>query len=153
MPKYRRTCTDREPKWTRQDWDSFRGGGRHKTNSGWRERLSTRAWWRRPTSLATSSWMSSGGARATTTPTAPASTVTWPPLETSMVAQRGDETVEMEMEEIRTVRLLDHTVDLANEEIEIEMDVDRARGEEDDARERTRASGRGKGKDGRNRDE
>ena len=119
-----------------------------------RERLSTRAWWRRPTSLATSSWVSSGGARTTTTPTptAPASTVAWPPLETSMVAHRGDETVEMEVEEIRTVRLLDHTVDLANEEIEIEMDVDRARGEEDDARERTRASGRGKGKDGRNRD-
>ena len=59
--------------------------------------------------------------------------------------------MEMEVEEIRTVRLLDHTVDLANEEIE--MDLDRARGEEDDARERTRASGRGRGKDGKNRDQ
>ena len=120
-----------------------------------RERLSTRAWWRRPTSLATSSWVSSGGARTTTTPTAPASapTVAWPPLETSMVAQRGDETVEMEVEEIRTVRLLNYTADnLANEVVEIEMDVDGARGEEDDARERTRASSRGKGKDARNRD-
>ena len=57
----------------------------------------------------------------------------------------------MEVEEIRTVRLLDHTVDLANEEIE--MDLDRARGEEDDARERTRASGRGRGQDGKNRDQ
>ena len=64
--------------------------------------------------------------------------------------------MEVEVEEVRTVRMLDHTVDnLANEviEIEMDMDVDRARGEEDEARERTRASGRGKGRDGRHRDE
>ena len=59
--------------------------------------------------------------------------------------------MEMEVEEIRTVRLLDYTVDLANEEIE--MDLDRARGEEDVARERTRANGRGRGQDGKNRDQ
>ena len=60
-----------------------------------------------------------------------------------MVAQRGDETeeTEMEVEEIRTVRLLDRTVDLADNETV--MDLDRARGEENDDRERTRASGRG----------
>ena len=59
--------------------------------------------------------------------------------------------MEMEVEEIRTVRLLDHTVDLANEEIE--MDLDRARGEENDARERTRANGKGRGQDGKTRDQ
>ena len=59
--------------------------------------------------------------------------------------------MEVEVEEVRTVRMLDHTVDnLANEVIE--MNVDRARGEEDEARERTKASGRGKGRDGNNRD-
>ena len=58
--------------------------------------------------------------------------------------------MEVEVEEVRTVRMLDHTVDnLANEVVEMEMDVDRARGEEDEARERTRASGRGKGREGR----
>ena len=118
-----------------------------------RERLSTRAWWRRPTSLATSSWVSSGGARATTTPIAPASTATWPNLEASMLAQRGDEPEEMEIEveEIRTVRLLDRTVDLADNRTV--MDQDGARGEEDDDRERTRANGRGRGKDAKKRDE
>ena len=69
-----------------------------------------------------------------------------------MVAQRGDETeeIEMEVEETRTVRLLDRTVDLADNEIV--MDLDRARGEEDDNRERTRANGRGRGKDAKKRD-
>ena len=118
-----------------------------------RERLSTRAWWRRPTSLATSSWVSSGGARANTTPIAPASTVTWPSLEASMVAHRGDEPEEMEIEveETRTVRLLDRTVDLADNRTA--MDQDGARGEEDDDRESTRAIGKGRGKDAKKRDE
>ena len=118
-----------------------------------RERLSTRAWWRRPTSLATSSWVSSGGARATATPTASTSAAAWPPLEMSMVANMGEETLDEEMEvEVRTVRMLNNTVDNLSNEV-IEMDVDRARGEEDEARERTKASGRGKGRDGRHRDE
>ena len=69
-----------------------------------------------------------------------------------MEAQRGDgtEKMEMEVEEIRTVRLVDRTVDLADNETV--MDLDRARGEEDDDRERTRASGRGRGKDAKKRD-
>ena len=54
--------------------------------------------------------------------------------------------MEVEVEEIRTVRMLDYTADnLINEEIE--MDVDRARNEEDEAREGNKASGRGKGRD------
>ena len=122
-----------------------------------RERLSTRAWWRRPTSLATSSWVGSGGARATTTPIAPASTATWPNLEASMLAQRGDdpEEMEIEVEETRTIRLLDRTLDLADSRTETEVDQDGARGEVDDDRERTRATGRGRGKDAnkRQRDE
>ena len=67
-----------------------------------------------------------------------------------MVAQRGDETEEMEVEEIRTVRLLDNTADQVNNEME--MDVDRARREGDDARERTKANNKGRGQDGKNRD-
>ena len=59
-----------------------------------------------------------------------------------MVAQRGDTTVEMEVEEVRTIRLLDYT-----------MDVDRAREEEDDARERSGANGRGRGQDSKTRDQ
>ena len=111
-----------------------------------RERLSTRAWWRRPTSLSTSSWVRSGGARATTTPTAPASRAAWPTLEASMLAQRGDdpEEMEIEVEETRTIRLLDRT--------ETEVDQDGARGEMDDDRERTRAEGRGRGKDAKKRE-
>ena len=63
-------------------------------------------------------------------------------METSMIAQRGDTTVEMEVEEVRTIRLLDFT-----------MDVDRDREEEDDARERSGANGRGRGQDGKTRDQ
>ena len=55
-----------------------------------RERLAARAWWRRPTSSATSSWVRTGGARATVTPTSSAPTTTWPPLEASMLANVGD---------------------------------------------------------------
>ena len=103
-----------------------------------RERLSTRAWWRRPTSLSTSTWVRSGGARAVTTPTTPAATMTWPTMDTSMVAQVGDHTreIEAEVEEVRIVRLLDNT-----------MEVDGANGEEDDGKEGSGANGRGKGQD------
>ena len=57
-----------------------------------RERLAARAWWRRPTSSATSSWVRTGGARTTVTPTNPASapTTTWPTLEASMLVNVGD---------------------------------------------------------------
>ena len=82
-----------------------------------RERLSTRAWWRRPTSLATTSWVSTGGARATATLTASASAAAWPPLEMSMVANTGDETMEEEGEEVRTVRMLDNTQDNLMDEV------------------------------------
>ena len=103
-----------------------------------RERLSTRAWWRRPTSLSTSTWVRSGGARAVTTPTTPAARMTWPTMDTSMVAQVGDQIRELEdeVEETRIVRLLDTT-----------MEVDGANGEEDDGKEGSGASGRGKGQD------
>ena len=69
-----------------------------------------------------------------------------------MLAQRGDEPEEMEIEveETRTVSLLDRTVDLADNRTV--MDQDGARGEEDDDRERTRANGRGRGKDAKKRD-
>ena len=48
--------------------------------------------------------------------------------------------MEVEVEEVRTIRLLDNT-----------MDVDGANGEEDDAREGSGANGRGKGQDGKTR--
>ena len=109
-----------------------------------RERLSTREWWRRPTSLSTSTWVRSGGARAVTTPTTPASTMTWPTADSSMIAQVGDLSREMEVEpeEVRTVRFLDTT-----------MDVEGANREEDDDREKSGANGRGKGQDGKTRDQ
>ena len=102
-----------------------------------RERLATRAWWRRPTSLATSSWVSTGGARATTTPTTSASATAWPPLDVSMLANAGDVAMEEGVDEVRTIRLLDMTQ---------EMEVDRARDEEDETRERTEARGKGRGR-------
>ena len=77
-----------------------------------------------------------------TTPTTPASTMTWPSADFSMVAQVGDLPGEMEVEpeEIRTVRYLDTT-----------MEVEGANREEDDDRERSGANGRGKGQDGKTR--
>ena len=76
-----------------------------------------------------------------TTPTTPASTTTWPTTDTSMVAQMGDTIMEMEVDEVRTIRILDNT-----------MDADRANEEEDDAREGSGANGRGRGQDGKTRD-
>ena len=72
-----------------------------------------------------------------------------------MLAQRGDdpEEMEIEVEETRTIRLLDRTVDLADNRTA--MDQDGARGEEDEDRESTRANGKGRGKgarDAKNRD-
>ena len=120
-----------------------------------RERLATRAWWRRPTSLSTSSWVRTGGARATTTPTSTAPATTWPSLDTSMRANAGDTTTEeqQEAEEIRTVRMLDLSRDnLAGETVE--MEVDRAMTSEEENSERTvaRGKGRGNGRGGRFRD-
>ena len=117
-----------------------------------RDRLTTRAWWRRPTSLATSSWVSTGGARATATPTSSASAAAWPPLDVSMLANAGDAAMEEGGDEVRTIRLLDSTQDNLMEEV-VEMDVDRARDEEDETRERTMARGRGRGREGRYRDD
>ena len=111
-----------------------------------RERLNTRAWWRRPTSLATSSWVSTGGARATATPTSSAPATAWPPLEASMLVNVGDTAIEEGGEEIRTVRLLESTRDNLEDEV-VEMEVDRAMNEEDEIRERTVARGRGRGRD------
>ena len=121
-----------------------------------RERLTTRAWWRRPKSLATSSWVRTGGARTTVTPTnsASAPTTTWPPLEASMLANVGDTDADVDglaaLEEgggeTRIVRRLDSTRDNLEEEVVEEMEVDMARDEEDETRERTVARGRGKGR-------
>ena len=75
--------------------------------------------------------------------TTPASTMTWPSADSSMIAQVGDLSREMEVEpeEVRTVRYLDTT-----------MEVEGAnREEEDDDRERSGVSGRGKGQDGKTR--
>ena len=76
-----------------------------------RERLATRAWWQRPTAMATSSWVSSGGERAATTTPAPSATpsTTWPPLDHSVAANAGDlDSMEVDEEaEIRTVRMVD----------------------------------------------
>ena len=116
-----------------------------------RERLTTRAWWRRPTSLATSSWVRTGGARATATPTSSAPTTTWPPLEASMLANvgdtdaDGDAAMEEGGDETRIVRLLDSTRDNLEDEV-VEMEVDRARDDtEEENRERTVARGKGRG--------
>ena len=117
-----------------------------------RERLDTRAWWRRPTSLATSSWVSSGGARTTTTPMRSAPAPTWPSLQTSLIANLGDTTAEEAVEETRTVRILETTRDNLQEEV-LEMEVDGAatmEGERDENRERTAAMGRGRGRGGDN---
>ena len=120
-----------------------------------RERLATWAWWRRPSSLATSSWVSMGGARATTTPTHSAPATAWPQMDVSMLAHAGDTAmVDEGVEEIRTVRLLDNTGDNLAEEV-VEMEVDGARdNEEEENRERTvaRGKGRGRGKGGRHGD-
>ena len=69
-----------------------------------RERLAVRNWWRRPVSQTTSSWVSSGGARATSATPTPAATSTWPSMEQSMIANYGDGD---EGEETRTVRLVE----------------------------------------------
>ena len=120
-----------------------------------RERWTTRAWWRRPTSLSTSSWVRTGGARATTTPTNTAQAPTWPNIDASMIANAGDTAMEEQegAEETRTVRLLDLSRDNLADEI-VEMEVDRANDNEEENRERTvaRGKGRGKGRGGRDRD-
>ena len=127
-----------------------------------RERLATRAWWRRPTSLPTSSWVRTGGARATTTPTGTAPATTWPSIDTSMLANAGDTThtameEQQEPEETRIVRMVDLSRDnLAGETIEIEMEVDEARAMDSDEENRERnvvmGKGRGNGRGGRFRD-
>ena len=119
-----------------------------------RERLATRAWWRRPTSLSTSSWVRTGGARATTTPTHTAQAPTWPNIDASMVANAGDNANEEQVgeEEVRIVRLIDLSRDnLANEEID-EMEVDAEDEEENRQQTGARGKGRGKGRGGRGRD-
>ena len=67
-----------------------------------------------------------------------------------MLAQMGEEPEEMdiEVEETRTIRFLDRTLDVA----ETEVDQEGARGEVDDDRERAMATGRGRGKDANKRE-
>ena len=69
-----------------------------------------------------------------------------------MLAQRGDdpEEMEIEVEETRTIRFLDRTLDLADRRTG--EDQDGARGEVDDDGEGTRATGRGRGKDANKRE-
>ena len=125
-----------------------------------RERLATRAWWRRPTSLSTSSWVRTGGARATTTPTGTAPATTWPSIDTSMLANAGDTThtameEQQEPEETRIVRMVDLSRDnLAGEIVEMEVDEARAMDSDEENRERNvvMGKGRGNGRGGRFRD-
>ena len=69
-----------------------------------------------------------------------------------MLAQRGDdpEEMEIEVEETRTIRLLDRTLDLADRRTG--EDQDGARGEADDDGEEIRAMGKGRGKDANKRE-
>ena len=98
-----------------------------------RERLAVRNWWRRPALQTTSSWVSSGGARATSATPTPTATSTWTSLEQSMIANYGDEA---DGEEIRAVRIVepmdeDRAHDLSMEDITmIEEREDRAEDED-----------------------
>ena len=91
----------------------------------------------------TSSWVRTGGARATTvttTLTPSASATAWPTLDHSMMANARDENME-EGEETRTVRLVEPPMDDLSQE-EIRMVTDRAM--DDETEERGGARGRGR---------
>ena len=106
-----------------------------------RERLATRAWWRRPASQTTSSWVRTGGARATSVTPTPSASTTWPNMDLSMVANAGD--MDQGEEETRTVRLVDPVQDdLSLEDITMDMDIERA--EKTDEREEAMPRGRGR---------
>ena len=87
-----------------------------------REQLAVRAWWRRPASQTTSSWVRTGGARATSATPTPSAPTTWTNLDQSMVANYGDGE-----EEMRTVRLIEPMEEDLNLSMEdITMDEERA---------------------------
>ena len=54
-----------------------------------KERLAIRNWWRRPSSEATSSWVRTGGARATSNTSTTSASARWEHMEDSMVANPG----------------------------------------------------------------
>ena len=100
-----------------------------------RERLAVRAWWRRPASHTTSSWVRTGGARVTFATPTPSASTSWTNPDHSMVANFGDGE---EGEEMRTMRLVEPMQeDLSMEDISMEVD----RADQTDERERARARG------------